>query len=106
LQLIAQLRALPFPVRAVIPGAETGVELADSLSHRMGLRSNGEEGSIARRNKYHMGEKVRSAGVRAVGQRLCRSPQDLKEFLLTLLNSSRKMIMTINDLTDDTLNVL
>jgi hypothetical protein len=69
----------------------------------MGLRSNGEEGSIARRNKYHMGEKVRSAGVRAVGQRLCRSPQDLKEFLLTLLNSSGKMIMTINDLTDDTI---
>ena len=35
-----------------------GVELADMLSDRLGLRSNGSEGSEARRNKYHMGEKV------------------------------------------------
>jgi hypothetical protein len=60
-QIITQIKALPFPVRAVIPGAETGVELADSLSHRLGLRSNGEDGSMARRNKYLMGEKVSSA---------------------------------------------
>jgi biotin carboxylase len=99
--LIAQLKALPFPVRAVIPGAETGVELADSLSHRMGLRSNGEEGSLARRNKFHMGEKVRAAGVRAVGQRLCRTIPELKEFLLTLLPSSSSSGMTIASLTDD-----
>lgn len=46
----------------MIPGAETGVELADQLSHRMGLRSNGVDKSLARRNKYHMGETVRNAG--------------------------------------------
>ena len=46
-----QIRELPFPVLAVLAGAETGVELADRLSHRMGLRSNGEAGSLARRNK-------------------------------------------------------
>ena len=57
-----QLKELPFPILAVIPGAETGVELADRLSHRLKLRSNGEVGSFARRNKYAMGEAVRAAG--------------------------------------------
>lgn len=36
----------------------TGVELSDVLSSRMGLLSNGEELSLARRNKYLMGEQV------------------------------------------------
>ena len=61
-QTISALRDLPFPIKAVIPGAETGVELADQLSHFMGLRSNGIEGSLARRNKYLMGERVRTTG--------------------------------------------
>jgi len=52
------LEALPFHIVALIPGAETGVELADRLSEKLGLRSNGEKGSEARRNKYVMGEKV------------------------------------------------
>ena len=56
--MMDSIKALPFEVLAVIPGAETGVELADQLSHRLGVRSNGEEGSMARRNKYLMGEKV------------------------------------------------
>lgn len=83
-QTISQLQSLPYNIVAVIPGAETGVELADCISHRMGLRSNGEEGMVARRNKYYMGEKVRAAGVRAVLQRSCRSLDDLREFLSTL----------------------
>lgn len=57
------MQALPFQITALLPGAETGVELADRLSFRMGLKSNGEEGSLARRNKYLMGEAVRNAGV-------------------------------------------
>lgn len=81
---IQALRALPYNILAVIPGAETGVELADCISHRMGLRSNGEEGMLARRNKYLMGEKVRSAGVRAVLQRSCTSLEDVRDFLSTL----------------------
>eukprot|EP00604_Paraphysomonas_vestita_P003162 CAMPEP_0174821084 /NCGR_PEP_ID=MMETSP1107-20130205/5372_1 /TAXON_ID=36770 /ORGANISM="Paraphysomonas vestita, Strain GFlagA" /LENGTH=904 /DNA_ID=CAMNT_0016037753 /DNA_START=302 /DNA_END=3016 /DNA_ORIENTATION=+ len=97
-ELISNIRALPFPVRAIIPGAETGVELADALSHRLGLRSNGEEGSLARRNKYFMGEKVRAAGVRAVKQRLCRLPEELKEFIVTLLPDGTTLA-DIHDLT-------
>jgi len=56
------LRELPFRLLAVIPGAETGVELADQLSFHLGLRTNGIEKSLARRNKYIMGETVRDAG--------------------------------------------
>ena len=53
---------------AVLPGAETGVELADTLSEAMHLRTNGTALSEARRNKYVMGETIRSAGLRAVKQ--------------------------------------
>lgn len=71
-ETVAMLRALPFTIIAVIPGAETGVELADRLSHRLGLRSNGEAQSLARRNKYLMGEAVRKAGIRAVLQHVSK----------------------------------
>ncbi|CAN0113327.1 unnamed protein product, partial [Ectocarpus fasciculatus] len=39
-------------------GAETGVELSDILSSRLGLASNGEELSLCRRNKHLMAEQV------------------------------------------------
>ena len=81
---VAALRSLPFEIIAVIAGAETGVELADSLSARMGLRSNGEAKSLARRNKYIMGEAVRATGVRAVLQRACTSAPEVVEFLKQL----------------------
>ena len=55
-------------VAAVVPGTETGVELADKLSEYLNLRTNGTAQSEARRNKYVMGEAVRSAGIRAVKQ--------------------------------------
>jgi hypothetical protein len=81
---VDQLKQLPFPIVAVLPGAETGVELADRLSARMGLRSNGESGSLARRNKYYMGEAVREAGVRAVKQKFCTEERELHLFLADL----------------------
>ena len=67
-EIIKGVRALGFPVIAVLAGAETGVELADQLSERMGLTTNGTALSEARRNKYVMGETIRAAGVRAVKQ--------------------------------------
>jgi biotin carboxylase len=90
---VAQLRALPYNIAAVIPGAETGVELADSLSHRMKLRSNGEAGSLARRNKYHMGEAVRNAGVRAVKQHNCSTIDDMLSFCKTLTGKPFKCVV-------------
>lgn len=37
---VAQLLALPYPVVSAVPGAETGVELADQLAERLGTRGN------------------------------------------------------------------
>ena len=66
--IIQGVQALGFPVIAVLAGAETGVELADQLSERMGLTTNGTALSEARRNKFVMGETIRAAGIRAVKQ--------------------------------------
>ena len=66
--MLVSLKALPYPVIALIAGAETGVELADQLSERMGLITNGTALSEARRNKFVMGETIRAAGIRAVKQ--------------------------------------
>jgi hypothetical protein len=49
----------------VVVGAEPGVPLADALSERLGLPSNGSEMSPARRDKNAMSEALRSAGLRA-----------------------------------------
>lgn len=66
--IIRGVRDLGYPVIAVLAGAETGVELADQLSERMGLMTNGTALSEARRNKFVMGETIRAAGIRAVKQ--------------------------------------
>ena len=84
IEIINSIKSLPFPILAILPGAETGVALADALSHRLGLRSNGEAKSILRRNKYLMGEAVRSAGVRAIKQKLCTTTNELEDFLKLL----------------------
>ena len=48
----------------VVVGAEPGVPLADALSERLGLPSNGSALSPARRDKNAMSEALRSAGLR------------------------------------------
>ena len=53
---------------AVLAGQETDVLLADALSERLGLPSNGTQLSSARRNKYDMAEALRAAGVRCAEQ--------------------------------------
>jgi hypothetical protein len=68
---------------AVIPGAETGVELADQLSFRLNLRTNGVEKSLARRNKYIMGEMVRNAG------KFSTPLFDIKRYPLAIFQLSR-----------------
>lgn len=92
-ETIAALKDLPFPIIAIVPGAETGVELADQLSHRMGLRSNGVTHSLARRNKYYMGETVRSAGVRAVKQAMCTTSAQVLAFLATLSSPTARSVI-------------
>jgi hypothetical protein len=48
----------------VVVGAEPGVPLADALSERLGLPSNGSDQSAARRDKNAMNEALRGAGLR------------------------------------------
>ncbi|OPY95453.1 ATP-grasp domain-containing protein [Bradyrhizobium sacchari] len=52
----------------VLAGCETGVELADSLSERLGLPSNGTALSAARRDKARLSCALASAGVRSIRQ--------------------------------------
>ncbi|HET9138977.1 ATP-grasp domain-containing protein [Actinophytocola sp.] len=53
---------------AVLAGQEPGVPLADLLSERLGLASNGSALSAARRDKYRMIETVRAAGLHCAAQ--------------------------------------
>jgi hypothetical protein len=55
-------------VVGIVPGQETGVPLADLLSERMGLPTNGTARTSARRNKYDMIETLRAAGIRCARQ--------------------------------------
>ena len=67
-EMINSLNLLDGKIECVIAGAETGVLLADRLSEKLGLRTNGTTLSEARRNKFVMGETIRAAGIRAVKQ--------------------------------------
>lgn len=57
------------------------MELADQLSFKMGLRTNGIAKSLARRNKYLMGRIVGQSGARSVQQANCKSLNELHAFL-------------------------
>ncbi len=67
-QSTADELAATFAPVAVVAGQEPGVPLADDLSERLGLASNGTAQSAARRDKYEMIEALRSAGVRCAEQ--------------------------------------
>jgi len=57
-------RVAAFDPAFVVVGAEPGVPLADALSERLGLPSNGSALSAARRDKNAMSEALRAAGLR------------------------------------------
>jgi L-amino acid ligase len=50
-------------IKCVIPGIESAVTLADHLSDRLGLASNGAALSAARRDKVVMAKAVRASGI-------------------------------------------
>jgi biotin carboxylase len=55
-----------YEVICLLPGWEAAVEVADLLSERLGLPSNGTELSAARRDKYKMTETIKKSGLRSV----------------------------------------
>jgi biotin carboxylase len=59
-------RVLEHRPLCVIPGTDTGVMLADALTERLGLASNGTTLSKARRDKFAMHKTLERAGVRAI----------------------------------------
>ena len=65
-ELVGKIRALN-PI-GILAGTETGVRLADELSEKLGLPSNGMALSSARRDKYLMIERLRSCGLAAASQ--------------------------------------
>ncbi|NDZ78904.1 ATP-grasp domain-containing protein [Streptomyces sp. SID10853] len=62
---------------AVLPGAESGVELADQISESLGLLTNGTALTEARRNKFRMIETVKAAGLPAADQVLATDLETL-----------------------------
>ncbi|KWV54642.1 hypothetical protein AS156_06570 [Bradyrhizobium macuxiense] len=60
----------------IIAGCESGVELADSLSERLGLPSNGTSRSAARRDKSRLSEALSAAGVRSIRQVVSDNAED------------------------------
>ncbi|HEY0169351.1 MAG TPA: ATP-grasp domain-containing protein [Jatrophihabitans sp.] len=68
---------VPYSPIAVVAGQETDVLLADALSERLGLPSNGTALSSARRDKFDMAEALRRAGVRCADQFKSGSAEDV-----------------------------
>ncbi|MDR3441840.1 MAG: ATP-grasp domain-containing protein [Legionella sp.] len=64
-QIIQELAE--FKVKAIIPGSEMAVLLADSLSHKLSLSTtNDPKLSIARRNKYEMQRALERSGIDSI----------------------------------------
>ena len=73
--LVAQLA--PFAPVCVMPGTETGVELADQLAAALGTPANGLATSPARRDKFQMIERVGAAGLKVARQHRATSTDDV-----------------------------
>lgn len=76
--LVARVR--PYRPVAVMTAGESGVELADRLSARLGTPSNGTDLSSARRDKFLMIEALREAGLRATQQVLVEDEVQLRSW--------------------------
>ena len=67
-QLKSELTGLELPISAVMVGAETGVELGEKLSSGLRIKCNDSEHDLCRKNKYHVVETIRAAGLGAMRQ--------------------------------------
>lgn len=64
-------------IKAVIAGCDSGVELADALSEKLGLCSNGTELTWARRDKAGMHERLKECGIPSADQVQSSKLEDL-----------------------------
>jgi len=63
----------------ILPGCESGVELADQLSELMGTPGNGTELSACRRDKWHMAKRLHNLGIPAARVSLIHQVQDIEQ---------------------------
>ena len=82
--LVGSLRELG--VDSVVAAAESGVLLADELTHALGVRGNDAVRSLARRDKHLMQEAVRAAGLASID---CCSSASLEEITRWALQRNR-----------------
>ena len=64
----------------VVPGGESGVELAETLGDDLGLPANGAALREARRDKYLMAETVRARGLRTAAQFLSSDVEEIVDW--------------------------
>ncbi|RHY25963.1 hypothetical protein DYB32_007986 [Aphanomyces invadans] len=81
---------------AIIPGAETGVLLADAISEVLDTTGNDMNYTEARRDKYLMGEALRHAGIRAVKQAKCTEWSQVAAFIKTLPQPLEVVLKPVN----------
>ncbi len=77
-----------YPLLCVLPGTETGVQLADQLAEKVGVPGNGTAKSEARRNKFVMIETCRKAGLRVAEQFKSKYKDELVEWFNQWLKRS------------------
>ena len=79
---VAQKAAKSFRIVACMAGGEAGVDLADALSEKLGVRTNGTD-IPNRRDKKIQQELVKAAGLRSVRQAGGDKFSDVETFLRT-----------------------
>lgn len=79
-KLISQLGALPYTVRAILPGCEPGVELAERLAEALKLRGNDTALSAARKDKAGMQARLKECGVPSAEQVRASDLQEILEW--------------------------
>ena len=70
----------------VVPGGESGVELAETLADDLGLPTNGAALREARRDKYLMAEAVRARGLRTAAQFLSSDVEEIVDWTESTLD--------------------
>lgn len=62
-ELAQEIAARNYRIKCVITGAESGIFLGDFLADAFKVAGNGTDGSLARRNKYLMAEKLKQCSL-------------------------------------------
>ncbi len=84
-------RLRKYPIACLLPGTETGVELADRLSETLNLPTNGTRKSQARRNKFEMSEAVKTFGLEVAKQKMSCDVENLIHWYKT--SSLKKVVI-------------